>query len=175
MTNSTAELWADVVAMAREGVDATMAFRKIRSKGGRDLTKDDTEFTKIYERLIAQPLFAANMLLTLRRSEFQQALVGGVLATTPANDAEVDALMSMLKTYEEGSLQAMLDCIERTRTANPALADDLLTRARLLWPVVFAEKDARDAAAATRAADADRQLSLPLEPELGQAVPGVPA
>jgi hypothetical protein len=98
-----------------------------------------------------------------------------VLATTPADDAEVDQLMGLIDAFEKGSLQAMIGCIERAGTANPELAAELMTKARLLWPAPFAQKDAQDAAAAARANDADRQLSLPLEPVEPAAVPVVPA
>lgn len=161
-------LWAEVVSMARQGVEPTVAFRKIRTMGGRDLTKDDAEFGKIYERYQRQPLFARNMLLTLRRSEFQQSVVDSMLEIDVESDAQVDGAINLLEQFEKGSLQAMLACIERVRSTNPDLAATLTDNAKTLWPGPFAQMEAQqNAARAQSESAAQLELPFPAESELG--------
>lgn len=161
-TPVTSQLWAKVVQMARDGVDPVQAFRKIRADGGRDLTKDDDEFTKIYERLKAMPLFARNMVLTLRRKELQEAVVNAVLSVDVEHDDQVDDVLRTLREYEDGSFHALLKCIERVEPVHPELAASLLENARTLWPAVFRQLEDQEAAARANAqSPAPAQLSLP--------------
>ena len=156
-------LWAEVIRMAREGVDGTTAFREVRKKGGRDLVKKEEDFTPLYDKLVAQPLFARNMLLSTRRSEFQQDMIAATLAIDVESDAEVDGVLETLDQFEKGSLRAMLQCIERIKAANPELAESLLANARTLWITAFKNMETADAARA--AAQSTAQLELPFQPE----------
>jgi hypothetical protein len=170
------ELWSKAADMAREGLEPTAAFRKIRGEGGRDLVKSDEEWEGLYRRLQGQPLFAAHMVLTLRRSEFLDDVEKATLGLEPADAlADVDYLMTTLEEFKKGSFQAMLTLIGRVRIEKPATADLLMTAAKALWPSPFAQMEARDAAAAQPDADADHQLPLPFERELAADVAGVPA
>ncbi len=174
---SNSSLWAKVVQMARDGLDATAAFRTIRAAGGRDLTKDDDEFKRVYERFVKQPLFARNMILTLRRSELQEDVISAMLSVDVDADDQVDGVLTVMQEFEKGSMHAMLQCFDRVRAVKPDLADQLLATARELWPAVFARMDAQEAQNAAARDAEPTQLELPLsaQPEQHPAVPVVPA
>lgn len=156
------ELWAKVVAMAREGTDVDKAHRAIRIEAGRDLTQTADQFKAVYAKFGEQPLFARQTILSLRRKEFEDDLTSAMLAIDTATDGEVDGVMSTLQDFGKGSFDAMLACIERVQTTKPDLAASLLETAKTLWPKPFEMKEARDAAAATR--DQSAQLELPFQP-----------
>lgn len=166
-------LWAEVISMAKAGTDATTAFRKVRTLGGRDLVKGEAEFEPLYAKLVKQPLFARNMLLSVRRSEFQQDVIAGTLSIDVDSDEQVDGVLETLDQFEKGSLRALVQCIDRIRVANPELAESLLATAKTLWITAFKNMETADAARAAAAESANKQLSLPLEPIEQPAVPDV--
>ena len=168
------ELWAKVVAMAREGIDVEKAHRKIRIEAGRDLTQNVDQFNAVYAKFAEQPLFARQTILSLRRKEFEDAITRGMLSIDTATDGEVDGVMQTLQDFEKGSFDALMACIERIKGANPDLAASLLNNAKTLWPQPFKAQEIRDAAAA-RDQSADQQLSLPSVGEQPAVVPDVPA
>jgi hypothetical protein len=171
-------LWAKAAEMAREGLDPVQAFRKIRAEGGRDLTKDQDEFDRVYARLKAQPLFARHMVLTLARKELQEDVETAVMSVDSDDLNIIDERVGLLHEYTQGSFMALLKLFE---VLPKSVADDLEVRARTLWPRLYAQLDAQNAAAKeTHAADradapAHEQLELPLEPVEPAAVPVVPA
>jgi hypothetical protein len=169
MNNTNSALWAKAVAMARDGVDKIVAFRKIRADGGRDLTKDEDEFYRVYERFQAQPLFAKNMVRTFQRAEFQADVINAMLALDPATDDIGDDLMDTIKEFENGNFAALLKCFEALPTE---VAKSLEERARYLWSRVYAQMESQQNAAAARANPAAHE-QFPL-PDIGEQSSSVP-
>lgn len=163
-TNS--ELWGEVIAMARQDVKSTSAFNKLRSMGGAHLTKTQADFAAIYKRFQAQPLFAAQFLLGTKRTEFQQAVIEAMLGCDPATDTEVDELTDVINDFEKGNFLALIKCLDTIIVTRPSLAEKLTQTARTLYPRIYAQLDAKDAA--------DKQLALELEPVVDPAAPALP-
>jgi hypothetical protein len=172
---SDASLWAQVAEMARAGTDPVHAFRKIRVNGGRDLTKNEDEFNGIYARFTAEPLFARNMVLNLRRAEFKDAVKHAMFSIDVEHDNQVDAVIRVLERFDQGDPDAFLDCIERIRETSPAKATEFRSLVDELWPGPWAEKEAERAAKRTPQPSAQLELPFGSEPERNQDLADVPA
>lgn len=162
------ELWAQVMRMAREEPRWRKAWIAIRQAGGRDLVKSEDDFERIYGRFAKHPLFAAHMLITLRREDFQKSVLEAMWGLDPSDAVETDLLIELMKDYENGNLLALLKVLDTVAVNHPRLAESLRITARNLYPKVFAQYDARTASAA--------QLELPLQAAAEQPsdVPAVP-
>lgn len=171
------DLWKKAIELATAGVDNKKAFKDIRIAGGRDLTKPrdgltaEESFNSVYEKFKVQPLFTHNFLRTIERAEFQSDVIEAMLRLTPTDDDNCDELMDLVQNFEKGSGEALVECLSRMPEPDKST---LSTRARTLYARMFAQIDARDAARAKSEAES-KQLALPLESVVDQAVPELPA